>query len=644
MQLIQRLPAPQTAPLAATSPAWHRVWLRAEHFFSRQDARAHCWLWLRDECGIVRAWRMDAAALGRDDRIRELLQQFRATPNATYLGDPVLGRIWPLPNAPVVPMTRWAISWGQPVQGDIRAFADSLDQGILETLGALELAGTFLGSVANFNRLARLSPSTSRHRQQALRRFPPLLIPVLLDLPERPDMFGTELEEHAGHRHAPSPALLEAMDHGRDLIGALAQHYAVDRALIRSPLMAEPWPDGAVAPETLQLLQALPAHTRPRDLRCLPPRLALLAAAPIKSASRAARARLAPCFADGWDRVWRRLETEFSPLEARLRDCRDFLQAVLQQAEMPPPLAWFDVPMLGHVWAVRRGLKSLLAASRRWHAQALTPVSATLDGIADSVPALFGAWENAEGKAIELTTAEALREEGECMHHCVGGYWEQCLYSATRIVHLELLDGRAATAQFEFDGLDEANTLLLVQLRGRHNGDCDADMYAFAEDAVEMLNADTRRDARCAALADAAQQSARRRPDGPRHVRRLDARSRAEARMVLDFAMAQPTWQRRGGASYSGSVAGFVHAEGPRLLGVLRVGAELQLVREPHNPYDPLAVRIDWQGHKLGYVPRAANAPIAAALDQGLALAARIDAIDPNPHWREIRVDIGPAG
>ena len=33
-------------------------------------------------------------------------------------------------------------------------------------------------------------------------------------------------------------------------------------------------------------------------------------------------------------------------------------------------------------------------------------------------------------------------------------------------------------------------------------------------------------------------------------------------------------------------------------------GAALSLVREPDNAYDPRAVRVDWQGHKLGYVPR----------------------------------------
>ena len=74
----------------------------------------------------------------------------------------------------------------------------------------------------------------------------------------------------------------------------------------------------------------------------------------------------------------------------------------------------------------------------------------------------------------------------------------------------------------------------------------------------------------------------------------------------------------------SSPLAGFRYHEGKALWGELKVGDALQLVREPDNPYDPKAVRVDWQGHVLGYVPRAENAAVARQIDRGEKLEARI--------------------
>lgn len=38
------------------------------------------------------------------------------------------------------------------------------------------------------------------------------------------------------------------------------------------------------------------------------------------------------------------------------------------------------------------------------------------------------------------------------MHHCVGGYWRQCVMDGVRIVHLTMADGERATAQFRLCG------------------------------------------------------------------------------------------------------------------------------------------------------------------------------------------------
>jgi len=61
--------------------------------------------------------------------------------------------------------------------------------------------------------------------------------------------------------------------------------------------------------------------------------------------------------------------------------------------------------------------------------------------------------------------------------------------------------------------------------------------------------------------------------------------------------------------------------------GELAVGDRLDLVREPANPHDGNAVRVEWRGRKLGYVPRAENAALAWAMDRGEPVSARISAL-----------------
>lgn len=56
----------------------------------------------------------------------------------------------------------------------------------------------------------------------------------------------------------------------------------------------------------------------------------------------------------------------------------------------------------------------------------------------------------------------------------------------------------------------------------------------------------------------------------------------------------------------------------------MKVGDALTLVREPANPYDYNAVRVDWNGHQLGYIPRTENEAIARQIDRGNRLQARI--------------------
>ena len=69
----------------------------------------------------------------------------------------------------------------------------------------------------------------------------------------------------------------------------------------------------------------------------------------------------------------------------------------------------------------------------------------------------------------------------------------------------------------------------------------------------------------------------------------------------------------------------------------IRPGDRLTLVREADNRHDRHAVRVDWQGRPLGYIPRAENRAVARALDAGERLEARVSVLreDTNP-WRRL--------
>jgi len=86
----------------------------------------------------------------------------------------------------------------------------------------------------------------------------------------------------------------------------------------------------------------------------------------------------------------------------------------------------------------------------------------------------------------------------------------------------------------------------------------------------------------------------------------------------------------------SSPLAGFRYHEASAAWRELRVGDRLELVREPANPHDANAVRVEWRGHLLGYVPRGENAALAWAMDRGEDVAARISALreHPNPRLR----------
>lgn len=85
-------------------------------------------------------------------------------------------------------------------------------------------------------------------------------------------------------------------------------------------------------------------------------------------------------------------------------------------------------------------------------------------------------------------------------------------------------------------------------------------------------------------------------------------------------------------------LAGFRHYDGAGLWRDMKAGDRLELVREPENPYDAGAIRVDWRGHKLGYVPRRDNAAVARQLDRGTPLEARVAALRENRN-RSVRIE-----
>ena len=91
----------------------------------------------------------------------------------------------------------------------------------------------------------------------------------------------------------------------------------------------------------------------------------------------------------------------------------------------------------------------------------------------------------------------------------------------------------------------------------------------------------------------------------------------------------------------SSPLAGFQYYGGKILWDEMREGDRLALIREPDNPHDPLAIRVEWRGEKLGYLPRAENGDVARAMDRGTPVSGRIGRLveHPNP-WKRLRVDV----
>lgn len=65
------------------------------------------------------------------------------------------------------------------------------------------------------------------------------------------------------------------------------------------------------------------------------------------------------------------------------------------------------------------------------------------------------------------------------------------------------------------------------------------------------------------------------------------------------------------------NVAGFKYWDGIEVFNQLRIGEELQLVREKDNGHDPEAIAVYWKESKLGFIPRTMNTDLSKFIDMG---------------------------
>ncbi len=91
----------------------------------------------------------------------------------------------------------------------------------------------------------------------------------------------------------------------------------------------------------------------------------------------------------------------------------------------------------------------------------------------------------------------------------------------------------------------------------------------------------------------------------------------------------------------SSPLAGFQYHDGASLWDELKVGDKLDLTREPDNSFDAKAVRVSWRGQQLGYLPRAENRAVAAEMDGGGRVMAKIARLrnHKNP-WQRILLEV----
>lgn len=126
-------------------------------------------------------------------------------------------------------------------------------------------------------------------------------------------------------------------------------------------------------------------------------------------------------------------------------------------------------------------------------------------------------------------------------------------------------------------------------------------------------------------------------------LRRVFLKSLAKMASILaasPSASATPTPEKWATLQTS-PLAGFQFYEGDALWPLLAVGQPVELRREPANRHDARAVRVEWRGHMLGYLPRLDNAAVSQLLDRNVRLTAVISGLE-NSHnpWARMTIEV----
>lgn len=88
-------------------------------------------------------------------------------------------------------------------------------------------------------------------------------------------------------------------------------------------------------------------------------------------------------------------------------------------------------------------------------------------------------------------------------------------------------------------------------------------------------------------------------------------------------------------------VAGFQYHAGRALFPLMNLGDRLELVREPDNPHDARAVRVEWRGAMIGYAPRADNVDLARLMDQGVRVEGRVTHLQKSRDpWKRVMFEV----
>ena len=87
--------------------------------------------------------------------------------------------------------------------------------------------------------------------------------------------------------------------------------------------------------------------------------------------------------------------------------------------------------------------------------------------------------------------------------------------------------------------------------------------------------------------------------------------------MFLPLGFIKSNVERKATCLLEFDVKGFRYYEGPDLIGKMRNGEALSLVREPENKFDKNAIAIHYKNQKIGFVPREKNEVLSKLLDAG---------------------------